>query len=112
MLYITSTELRVPYKPRLITITQRLTSEVRDDFALVDLCEPIESWVYDTPEDLSQLILASRLTGDSVFKITHTPMAVYICYLRAPVVSTSINSHDLVILDWGELTSNDNGEVA
>lgn len=104
-MYLTSTELRDPYTPRECRVIRRLRSELRDDLALVELEPPLPANVYNTPEDLRQVILAARHEGTSLFPVTEWPLPVYICALRSktPPEEDTINSADLTIFDWGEV---------
>ena len=100
---LVSTELREPYPARQCRLVRRLRSELRDDLALVDLDPPLARHVYDTRDDVSQVILAARFEGASLFPVTAWPLAVYICSLKdqTEVRGTVIASTDLAILDWG-----------
>jgi hypothetical protein len=103
--YLVSTELREPYTPRACRIVKRIRSDLRDDLALVEIMPTIPRETYDTEEDLSKLVLASRHEGTSLFHVTEWPVAVYICYIKggSNVQDDVISSTDLRIVDWGEL---------
>jgi hypothetical protein len=106
--FLVSTELREPYKPRRCSIIKRLRSEIRDDLALVEVEPPIESRIYDTTKELQRLILASRLEGSSIFPVvSEWPLYVYICVLNGEnePEGDAIDSKDLVILDWGKIVN-------
>ena len=104
-MYLATTELRDPYTPRECHVIRRLRSELRDDLALVELETPLPASVYDTPEDLGQVILAARHQGSTLFPVTHWPLPVYICVLKVETTSEDdvISSANLSILDWGEV---------
>lgn len=104
-LFLTSTELRESYAPRTVKIVRRLATETRDDLALVHITPPLPKDVYGTEDDLTELILATRLQGDTLFPLSNLPVAVYVCRFVAPVDSDTeaIDSEKLSILDWGEL---------
>jgi hypothetical protein len=104
-MHLASTELRNPYEPRECRVIKRLRSELRDDLALVELEPPLPASVYDTPEDLGQVILAARHQGSSLFPVTEWPLPVYICVLKHKTVpkSDALDSADIAILDWGEV---------
>jgi len=83
---------------------RRISTDLRDDLALVEVSPPLPRHIYDTQGDLSTLILAARHQGNSLFSATGWPMAVYICIPKpgATIPGDTIDSRDLVILDWGE----------
>ena len=93
---LTSTELRCPYEPRQCTIIRRVSNGIRDDLALVSIDPPLGREVYNTDDDVSELVLAARFKGESVFSASWSSLAVYICMGLEP---------DLNILDWGMLTT-------
>jgi len=103
--YLTSTELREPYKPRACRIVRRLRSELRDDLALVEIEPALPRHIYDTNEDVRWLILASRHQGRSLYPVSEWPLAVYVCRLKGKDEPEGdvIASEDLAILDWGEV---------
>ena len=103
--YLVSTELREPYDPRGCRILKRIKSELRDDLALIEIVPPIPREIYDTDEDLSELILASRHEGTSLFPVSEWPLAVYICRIKGVLNLQKgvISSNALSILDWGEI---------
>lgn len=104
-LYLVSTELREPYKPRACQIIKKLASETRNDLALVKVTPPLPKEIYDSSEDIDDLILAARQVGSTLFPMSNLPIAVYICQSRVPLEPDSdrIDSEHLAILDWGEL---------
>lgn len=103
---LVSTELREPFAPRICHIIRRLHSEIRDDLALVEIEPSLPAHVYTTTEDLRYVILTTRFQGSSLFPMSELPLAVYICVLKNNVIPEKdmINSEDLIILDWGEVS--------
>ena len=103
--FLVSTELRDPYEPRACHTITRLRSELRDDMALVEVLPPLPRHVYDTAEELGQLILAPRFAGDTLFPTASRPVPVYVCRLneKAAIQGDTIRASDLTILDWGEV---------
>lgn len=103
--YLASTELREPYEPRACRILRRIRTELRQDLALVEVSPPLPREIYDTTEDISELILASRHEGTSLFPVTEWPLAVYICRIEdtSDLHEDMILSADLTIIDWGEI---------
>lgn len=104
-MHLISTELRDPYTPRKCLVVKRLRSELRDDLALVEIEPPLPASVYNTPEDIRQVILATRHQGTSLFPVTEWPLPVYICVLKDNTASENgvLKSSNLAILDWGEV---------
>jgi hypothetical protein len=104
-LSLVSTELREPYEPRSCEIVRQLASELRDDLALVKISPSLPKETYDTANDINELILATRLEGQTLFPISELPVTVYICQSKVPIDlnSNTIDSEQLSILDWGEL---------
>ena len=103
--YLASTELREAYEPLACRIIRRVRSELLDDLALVEVERPLPRQVYDTPQDVRWLILASRLKGTTLFPVSQWPLSVYICRLKGKCEppSEAIMAEDLAILDWGEI---------
>ena len=102
---LASTELRTPYEPRLCRLVARLRSEIRDDLALVDVIPPLPREVYGSEDEISQLVLATRHQGASMFPVSEWPLAVYICRLKSGDMPHGdfVPSGELSILDWGEI---------
>ena len=98
--FLTSTELMCPYEPRHCTIIRRVSNGIRDDLALVSIDPPLGREVYNTADDVSELVLAARFKGDSIFSGdgSWSSLAVYICMGLEP---------DITILDYGMLTSDE-----
>jgi hypothetical protein len=86
-----------------------MSSELRDDLALVEVEPPLPRQVYDTTQEISWLILASRLKGTTLFPVSEWPLSVYICRLKGESEpgSEAIIAEDLAILDWGEIQQTD-----
>ena len=103
--YLATTELRDPYEPRKCHVIKRLRNELRDDLAWVEVMPSLPREIYDTSEEISQLILSARHQGMSLFPITVWPLPVYICWTKDAVDLQSgfIPSDALTILDWGEI---------
>lgn len=104
--YLISTELRTPYEPRACRILKRLRSTIRDDLAHVTIDPPISKEIYNTKDDITELILGSRLEGSTLFPISEWPTSVYICRLKNHAISPFpeiIDAANLVIMDWGEI---------
>ncbi len=100
--YLLSLELRAPYEPRACKVLKRLKSEIRDDYALVQIDPPLPSETYDTERSISELILVSRYEGKSLFPFTESPTHVYICRLKNNILNSSeIDAEDIIIMDWG-----------
>lgn len=105
--YLVSTELREAYEPRACHIIRRLRSELRDDLALVEIDPPLPRNTYDTEDEISQLILATRHEGTTLFPISNMPLPVYICRISDDVdlKQEVVQSGDISIIDWGEIIS-------
>jgi len=101
-----STELRDPYEPRRCRLVKRLRSELRDDLALVAIVPPLPRETYGSEQDISELILASRHEGESMFPMSPLPIAVHICRgLAGATPHKTIRSSELAILNWGEISA-------
>ena len=107
--YLVSTELREPYEPRACRIVRRLSSELRDDLALVEIRPPLPKHVYSTEKDVDCLVLAAKHEGQSLFSASELPMAVYICRTTRPLKpgEASVPSSELSIIDWGKVLASD-----
>ena len=80
--------------------------ELRKEFnALVEIEPSLPRDVYDTSEEISWLILASRLEGDSLFPVTRWPLPVYICRLKngGKPKGYEVASENILILDYGKV---------
>ena len=105
MFYLCSTELRDPYQPRQCTVLKRLRSELRDDMMLIRIAPSLPIYVYNTQEDISTLLIASRFKGDTLFPITTFPLYVYICNLEIDKLTDDgfVKSDCVHIIDWGKI---------
>jgi len=107
-IYLIAVERGEPYRLHPIRIMRRLRSELRDDMALVLADPPIDRNFYDTENDIEWLILASRFQGTSIFPVvSEWPLDVYVCLLPGGKLPEGdfIDSKDLAILDWAEITN-------
>lgn len=101
--YLESTELAQPYSPRQCRILKRISSNLRDDLAVIEVIPPIPYNVYNTNNELSTLIIGTRFEQTTIFPVTEWPLYVYICVLREypNTIPDMIDANSLIILDWG-----------
>ncbi len=103
--YLVSTEIKYPYVPRACLVVKRVSSEVYDKMALVELSDPLPPEVYNTENALKYLILAPRFENSSLFPVSEWPLSVYICAYPelSSMIFEKIDSEKLKILDYGEI---------
>lgn len=102
--YLISGELgpQEAYEPRACRIRRRLRNTVRGDIALVEVDPAIPTAAYKTDKPLSELLLASKWQGVSLFPVTMWPTPVYVGRLAHPAAPVPENIDDaFVVLDWG-----------
>lgn len=98
--YLACSELVPPLEPRECYVKERLTAEGREDHLLVQLWPPLKG--HYGASDVSEVILAVRHTGQTLFPIREWPVYVYVCRLKSGS-GRSVFPGDLQILLWGEL---------
>lgn len=120
--YLISTELRKSFKPRRCDVIARLSNGTRDDLALVDVKPALPAKMYDTPHDITRLIVISREENTSPFAIGARARAdgaacglpegascgavyVYICLpLKEKIDPKEVLAEsEYRILDWGSV---------
>jgi hypothetical protein len=102
--YLISTEIDPPYlyAPRTCHVLRWLRNAVRDDLAFVTVDPPIPREIYDTEDELRELMLGSRFQGESLLTLGDSPVYVYICRLKRKESSIPDDvGGDFDILDWG-----------
>jgi hypothetical protein len=68
-----------PEDPRECRLIGRLRDRNRDDYMLVEIAPLLIGQKYGLGgHDISQLVLSSRLEGDTLFAITRWPVPVYV----------------------------------
>jgi hypothetical protein len=86
-------------------LIQRLTSDIRDDMALLLLDEPLYPNDYPTHIERNHLLIATRWQGETLFPISRWNMSVYVCNPTVErIAGTSvIDSNSIQISDWAEI---------
>jgi len=77
--YLTSYDREPPLAPRRCTVLRRLHYGARDDVALVSVDPPFEREAFATQAEVSDVALASRHQGHTLFPVTEWPLHVYVC---------------------------------
>ncbi len=89
----------------------RLAWHSRDDLMLVAVTPPMSPEVFAASpkkEPLSELVIASRGEGDTLFPINSWPMFVYVCVILNDKFKTTgrAGDNDLRLADWGVIAIN------
>lgn len=104
--YLSSTESSNLAKPRACWIKGRITAGARDDSLLVQVDPPLVGQQYGLGDkDITDLILAPRLQGGSLFPISEWPLAVYIARpLREEIkAGDTLSTNEVNMIAWGEI---------
>jgi hypothetical protein len=84
----------------------RLRDSVRDDYMLVEIEPPISGQRYNLMDnDITELILATRLKGFSLFPVTSWPCEVYVARIldRTVVQSRIFNREQVELIGWATI---------
>ena len=99
-------ETYAPEGPRECRGIGRLRDRNRDDYLLVEVAPPLIGQRYGLgSRDISQLLLSSRLHGDTLFPITRWPIPVYVTLI---VDDQCLHTHEFTadqvrLVAWGRL---------
>lgn len=83
---------------------KRLRDNIRDDYLVVDIEPPIIGQRYGPGDkDITQIILATRHEGVTLFPITEWPAHVYVCrILDDAILSQDVfEEHQVEMITWG-----------
>jgi len=106
--FLISAETEPSLAPRECAIVGRLQLAGRDDLAVVEVSPPIKKGTYGNPfGEITELILAARWEGTSLFPPSKWPLAVFICQFREPEIRIQgpVSTKDIEILSWGLILS-------
>jgi len=72
---------------------------------LIKIEPPLPFYLLNTQNDVSEVIIATRFEGDTLFPISNLPLSVYVCDFASERITEDgfINSDNLRIIDWGEI---------
>lgn len=90
--------------PRACWRRKRLRDNVRDDYLLVDIAPPIIGQRYGLGDrDITQLILATRHQGVTLFPVNEWPAYVYVYRIldEAMLSQDTFDSNQLEMIIWG-----------
>ena len=93
--------------PRACTAIGRLRDNVRDDYMLVEVEPPISGTECGLAERevVTQLLLASKWRGLTLFPVAEWPMPVYVMVAVDPAIvnARSFRSDQVRMIAWGTL---------
>jgi hypothetical protein len=104
--YMTSTESNVLKPIRQCFAIKRFTAQDRDDYLLIRIRPPIQAGEYKgVTQQVSQLVVATRHKGVSLFPATKWPVRVYVLrvLIDAPEQHDILRDNELELLDWADL---------
>jgi hypothetical protein len=90
--------------PRACWRRQRLRDDVRDDYLLVDIAPNIPGQKYGLGDkDITELILATRHQGVTLFPVTEWPAHVYAFRIldRTFLKQAVFEAHQVEMIAWG-----------
>lgn len=89
--------------PRACWRRKRLRDNIRDDYLLVEIAPPLLGQKYGLGDkDISQLILATRHQGDTVFPVTEWPAHVYVFRIldESLLRQEVFEAHQVEMITW------------
>jgi len=104
--YLISTETYNKFEPRACYIEKRIPAANRqDDFMLVWIEPEIYGIPFGIKNDIEEVVLATRLEGQTLFPINEWPLYVYVCHITNKnwKQGDSLTGDDLAIILWGEI---------
>ena len=90
--------------PRGCWQRKRLRDNIRDDYLLVDIAPPITGQRYGLGNnDITQLILATRHQGVTLFPVNEWPAHVYVYRIlnEAILRQKTFQAHQVEMITWG-----------
>ncbi|MDR1779057.1 MAG: hypothetical protein LBR14_04860 [Clostridiales Family XIII bacterium] len=101
--YLTCIEVNYVFDVRSCYIERRLRIGNNNDYLLTRVCPPILP-DYETIE-VSQVLLAVRFVGSTLFPINEWPMEVYVCKMldEAAILTGTATASDFEVILWGRL---------
>jgi len=110
--YLASTEGYNLEDPHKVFVLKQLRGMHRDDYHLVSIDPPIIGQKYGLGgKDITEVILASRLEGDTLSIINNYPMAVYVFLPLKDIIinSDELKDDDIELIAWAEIYQNEEG---
>ena len=90
--------------PRACWRRKRLRDNIRDDYLVVDITPPIIGQRYGLGDnDITQLILATRHQGLTLFPVTEWPAHVYVYRILDDAILSQdfFEGHQVEMIAWG-----------
>jgi hypothetical protein len=91
-------------EPRACWAKARLRNAARDDYMLIEIKPPLIGQPFGLAgEDITQLIISTRLQGDTLYPITQWPVSVYVSRILDGTILTtrSFKSNQVELIAWG-----------
>ena len=104
--YMTSTESYALGRKRKCYRVKRIHADGRDDYLLIRIDPPLDGRRYGIDNDqVSELIIAARHKGISLFPIRAWPVSVYVLYalILHPESYDTLKDDELTLIDWAEI---------
>lgn len=104
--YLASIETEPLVSPRKCIAEQRLCVPKRDDYLLARVEPPFVGQGYGLGDkDIDEVVLATRLQGDTLFPMSTWPIEVYVCRILNERIKTTgtATAEDVQVIFWGTL---------
>src|SRR5574338_22786 len=92
--------------PRACWRRKRLRDSIRDDYLVVDIAPPLIGQRYGLGDkDITQIILATRHRGVTLFPVTEWPAHVYVYRVldEAILGREDFDEHQVEMITWGTI---------
>jgi hypothetical protein len=92
--------------PRACWAKRRLRDDVRDDYMLIEIEPPLLGQNYGLgSENITELIISTRLQGFSLFPIYHLPCEVYVARIldRKITLTMKFNGGQVELIGWATI---------
>ncbi len=103
----TAGEYRPLALPRACSAVERFQDGIRDDYMLVEIEPPLAGRECRLPQQevVSQLLLASKWRGLTLFPVSKWPMPVYVMVILDETImeAKSFRPHQVRMIAWGTL---------
>jgi hypothetical protein len=91
---------------RACRLLAKVSAAERDDYWLAEIDPPLRGQAFGLgARDISEIIVATRLSGQSLFDIRHFPIPVYVARITDPSVAATrtLRPDQIELILWGDL---------
>ena len=84
---------------------KRFPAARRDDYLLIRVSPPVDGQRYKVPKLLSELVIAARHKGVSLFPVRKWPVEVYVLHvlIENPAERDLLKNEELALIDWATI---------